>query len=305
MENKLRDWIRKDLGISTDELFQRELQEIYDGHHLDLPSLSLTEYIDDFLPHNGTLQSKLHSNLSRDIVYNKWKNFRTQQALKDSYEVGRNKYSPQNSAVLSKISTQPSPKPSCIPSSPPSSPPFLGQVSTLHVSNSSGPSASSSPAQQSTSTNSSTLPNNDFILIYADSIYNDSIATYTENITLFGSLLNVVLVELEDLGIYDAEIWNEKYRNLYFLALLLTIYLCSLCCRLTCCNFSCCDCDCCRHKSSSNQNYRSVNTNDDDDDDGDDGLYDGNIHLQDKITLTNNLPDEEQAFGVLEMDDEN
>jgi hypothetical protein len=306
MENKLREWIRKDLGISTDALFQRELQEIYDGHRLDIPSLALTEYIDDFLPHDGILHAKMHSNLSRGVVYNKWKSFRTQQALKVSTEIGRNTYvkdSLPHSAVSSKNSTmQPSVKPSYSPSLQPSSPP-LSQAPSQHVSNSSGQSTSGPSAQQPKSTNSSTLPNNDFVLIYAESIYNDSIDTSRENITLIGSLLNVILEELGDIGIYDVEVWNEKYRNIYFLALLLTIYLCYLCCRLTCCNFSCCDCDCCCRSSSSsskNQNYRSVNTSDEDDD-----FHDGNIHLQDKITPTNNFPDEEQAFGVLEMDDEN
>ena len=49
MEKMLRDWIRNDLGISSDAEFQRELSEVYNGHHLDMPSLALTEFVDDFV----------------------------------------------------------------------------------------------------------------------------------------------------------------------------------------------------------------------------------------------------------------
>ena len=215
---------------------------------------------------------------------------------------------------LQSPSPSPSSIPSCQPTSQSSSHPSnqsLSQPSTTHPYDE--PSRNESGATNTTnsitvlihptmqpsmkptlsSKSSSSPSSSDFIRIYQNSTSDTK--TSSVNDTVEGGLVGTFLIELEDLGLYDAEIWNDKFRNIYFLALLLTFYIIWLCCRLTCAYFSCCN-----NGDSEFRNYRTLNTDDDleCDDDG--------IELQDTMMFSgNNAPDEERAFGVLEMDDEN
>jgi len=79
----LQSWVTGELGINDDSKYQKELKEILEGHMIDIPSLALTEYIENYMNLDS---AGVKGPASKNKMYGRWREFRGAQSNEDNEE---------------------------------------------------------------------------------------------------------------------------------------------------------------------------------------------------------------------------
>ena len=82
-EPMLRSWLKNDLKIINNEMLEDEMVELIEGHVFDISSLSLTEYVENYVV---TKNQTGGGRLSRDAMIGKWREFRAAQTREELLE---------------------------------------------------------------------------------------------------------------------------------------------------------------------------------------------------------------------------